>query len=59
MEKVRQAIANQFVSHTKRDFVDVAQGKQVLPLSLGMGLGTATVVANGTEVVFLLHELPS
>lgn len=39
--------------------MDVAQGKQVLPLSLGMGLGTATVVANGTEVVFLLHELPS
>lgn len=59
MEKVREAIANQFVSHTKRDFVDVTQGKQVLPLSLGMGLGTATVVVNGTEVVFLLQELPS
>ncbi|XP_076416266.1 testis-expressed protein 26 isoform X4 [Peromyscus maniculatus bairdii] len=30
MEKVREAIANQFVSHTKRDFVDVAQVPSVL-----------------------------
>ncbi|XP_040607335.1 testis-expressed protein 26 isoform X2 [Mesocricetus auratus] len=30
MEKVREAIANQFVSHTKRDFVDVAQAKKTM-----------------------------
>lgn len=40
MEKVREAIANQFVSHTKRDFVDVAQGKQMALLSLGTRLGS-------------------
>ncbi|XP_059104889.1 testis-expressed protein 26 isoform X1 [Peromyscus eremicus] len=30
MEKVREAIANQFISHTKRDFVDVAQAKKTM-----------------------------
>ncbi|XP_038200440.1 testis-expressed protein 26 [Arvicola amphibius] len=37
MEKVREAIANQFVSHTKRDFVDVTQAKKTMksfPMSL-------------------------
>ncbi|KAL6060851.1 hypothetical protein STEG23_006410, partial [Scotinomys teguina] len=37
MEKVQKAIANQFVSHTKRDFVDVAQAKKTMktfPMSL-------------------------
>ncbi|CAH7277252.1 testis-expressed protein 26 [Phodopus roborovskii] len=37
MEKVREAIANQFVSHTKRDFVDVAQAKKTMkrfPMSM-------------------------
>nr|XP_045011314.1 testis-expressed protein 26 isoform X2 [Jaculus jaculus] len=29
MEKVREAIANQFVSQTKRDFVDVAQAEKI------------------------------
>ncbi|KAL1768459.1 hypothetical protein HispidOSU_008321 [Sigmodon hispidus] len=30
MEKVRAAIANQFVSHTKRDYVDLAQAKKTM-----------------------------
>ncbi|XP_075827833.1 testis-expressed protein 26 isoform X2 [Microtus pennsylvanicus] len=30
MEKVREAIANQFVSHTKRDFVDLTQAKKTM-----------------------------
>lgn len=58
MERVQDAIAHQFVSRTKRDFVDLTQCKPFL-LPLGVGPGPPMAVARGWEAVFLLRELQS
>lgn len=55
-EEVRKAIANQFISTSRRDFVDTAKGKHVHFLS-GPMLCPGVAVGNSIDAVSFLKEL--
>lgn len=58
MDEVRKAVSSQFISCTRRDFVDTAKGERVhfSPPPANV-LGTGVPGVSGTDMVSFLKDL--